>query len=77
MSTTNMTLTNDFHGTSAQVRTAVLWHGIEFSTRLSPAQWARLRRKLCGLPKGQCTCGVVSGPQAFRGKKLIVDNFPY
>jgi len=70
-------LVNDFHSTKATVRTQVLWHGVHCEITLTASQMKRARRILCGI-KG-CTCGGpggIRGPQAFRGKKLVVNVFP-
>jgi hypothetical protein len=63
-----ITLTNDFHGTSARVR-------VEGST-LTHRQALRARRKLCGIPT--CTCGGYAGERGGRYYlDAIHDGLPY
>ena len=50
-----ITLTNNFHGTSVNLRPR--------NGRLSPAQMRRARKVLCGL--SECQCGGIRGPQEF------------
>jgi len=50
-----ITLKNNFHGTSVNLRPR--------NGRLSPAQMRRARRELCGL--SDCKCGSIRGPQEF------------
>jgi hypothetical protein len=74
---TNLTLTNDFHNTSANLRATVLWHGMHCEVSLTAHQMKRAARKLCGVTG--CTCGGpagIRGRQEFNGKKLVVNVFP-
>lgn len=50
-----ITLKNNFHGTSVNLRPR--------NGRLSPTQMRRARRVLCGL--SECQCGGIRGPQEF------------
>ena len=50
-----ITLTNNFHGTSVNLRPR--------NGRLSPAQMRRARKVLCGL--SECKCGGIRGPQEY------------
>ena len=61
---------NHTHETATEVRADVTDHGEFFAVTLSPVQWVRLKRQLCGLE--DCACGVVAGTQEYQGKKLIV-----
>ena len=74
----NVKLQNDFHGTSALVKTTVLDQGLHFEVSLTRSQMERVSRKLCGV-KG-CACGIrpagTRGPQEINGKKLIINEFP-
>lgn len=54
-----VTLTNDFHGTSARVLAPIDASPWDAWIDASPRVKARLRRELCGAAKGACTCGVV------------------
>ena len=51
----NITLRNDFHNTEATVRVKSL------PATLTRDQYARVMRKLCGMPT--CTCGGIRGRQ--------------
>jgi len=50
-----ITLKNNFHGTSVNLRPR--------NGRLSPAQMRRARKVLCGL--SECKCGGIRGPQEY------------
>ncbi len=71
---TNVTLTNDFHGTEVTIRTEVLSHIWHTSTiRPTLGQIKRAKRVLCGIDG--CTCSGdlgTRGPQELNGKRLEV-----
>ena len=61
-----ITLHNDFHNTSADVRVVSLPHTI------TPGQYRRLKATLCGATG--CECGIIRGPQVGPdGQRLHVD----
>lgn len=66
-----VTLVNDFHGTSVNVRAEVMCHGVHCEIALTDSQWSRVNRKLCGM--SDCACGGLRGRQEFDGKKLIAN----
>lgn len=62
-----ITLRNDFHNTSVNIRANALPHVIP------PSQERRIRRALCGV-KG-CACGKVRGPQhGPDGQRIVVQR---
>ena len=62
-----ITLRNDFHNTTVDLRAASLPH------TLTPSQERRVLRVLCGVTG--CTCGGVRGPQySPDGRRLTVGN---
>lgn len=69
-------LTNNFHGTSANLRVndlriaEELGSGTDYFCTITDNQYKRAAKKLCGMK--DCTCGVVRGPQNHNGSKLIV-----
>jgi hypothetical protein len=71
----NITLTNDFHGTSVNLRCEVLSHIYHTSTAyLSVGQIKKAKKELCGT--SGCTCSNdagIRGPQELNGKKLEVN----
>jgi hypothetical protein len=71
----NITLTNDFHNTSVNLRCEVLSHIHNVSTAyLSAGQVKKAKRELCGI--AGCTCSGEAGTrgrQEFNGKRLEVN----
>ncbi len=62
-----ITLRNDFHNTTVDLRAASLPH------TLTPSQERRVLRVLCGVTG--CTCGGVRGPQRGPdGRRLTVER---
>ena len=70
-----VTLTNDFHGTSVNLRCEVLSHIHNVSTIYpSAGQVKKSKAALCGI--AGCTCSGedgTRGPQEHNGKRLVVD----
>lgn len=66
-------LTNNFHNTSARVRTQVFDRWDHVVILLTDRQSHRVWKKLCGM--NNCTCGGVRGKQEFYGKRLFC-QFP-
>jgi len=64
-----ITLTNDFHHTSADIRVASLPH------RITASQHRRLKATLCGATG--CTCGTIRGPQYGPDGQLLTIAYDY
>jgi hypothetical protein len=72
---TTVTLTNDFHNTSVNLRCEVLSH-IHSEATIYPTagQIAKAKKALCGIDG--CTCSNdagIRGRQEHNGKRMIVD----
>lgn len=70
-----VTLKNDFHNTSINIRCEVLSH-IHHTATIYPtkSQIRKAKKVLCGSP--ECTCSDPAGtrgPQEVNGKRLVVD----
>ena len=57
-----VTLRNDFHNTSVDVRVPCVPY------TLSAGQWSRVRQELCGM-RG-CLCGVLRGDQDIAARQI-------
>lgn len=73
---TTITLRNNFHNTSADLRVSdlriaeELGNGNDYFCTITENQMRRAAKKLCGI--SDCKCGTVRGPQNHDGLKLVV-----
>jgi hypothetical protein len=76
---TTITLKNDFHHTSVELRVEVLDFVFDFGVPfISKSQALRAKRKLCGTPECICDCGAYGqrGRQLHNGHPLLLPTWP-